>query len=166
MGLIINSVADDHPTTHTYPVFLKSRNGLQNSENMSAAATAKSLQSCPTLCDPIEGSPPGSSVPGILQARILEWVAISCAKQIQLCNDWSIRISQVETLIGPNTELRLYIFRNFAYLYINKATCVWRLEKITVLLKEQICVMIHKHWKKNVDATQSTKQKERGRLDG
>ena len=38
---------------------------------------AKSLQSCPTLCDPIDGSPPGSSVPGILQARILEWVAIS-----------------------------------------------------------------------------------------
>ena len=39
--------------------------------------TAKSLQSCPTLCDPIDGSPPGSPVPGILQARILEWVAIS-----------------------------------------------------------------------------------------
>ena len=38
---------------------------------------AKSLQSCPTLCDPIDGSPPGSIVPGILQARILEWVAIS-----------------------------------------------------------------------------------------
>ena len=37
----------------------------------------KSLQSCPTLCDPIDGSPPGSSVPGILQARTLEWVAIS-----------------------------------------------------------------------------------------
>ena len=42
-----------------------------------AAAAAKSLQSCPTLCDPIDGSPAGSSVPGILQARILEWVAIS-----------------------------------------------------------------------------------------
>ena len=42
-----------------------------------AAAAAKSLQSCPTLCDPIDGSPLGSSVPGILQARILEWVAIS-----------------------------------------------------------------------------------------
>ena len=42
-----------------------------------AAAAAKSLQSCPTLCDPIEGSPPGSPVPGILQARALEWVAIS-----------------------------------------------------------------------------------------
>ena len=42
-----------------------------------ATATAESLQSCPTLCDPIDGSPPGSSVPGILQARTLEWVAIS-----------------------------------------------------------------------------------------
>ena len=41
------------------------------------AAAAKSLQSCPTLCDPIDSSPPGSSVPGILQARTLEWVAIS-----------------------------------------------------------------------------------------
>ena len=43
----------------------------------SAAAAAKSLQSCPTLCDPIDSSPPGSPVPGILQARTLEWVAIS-----------------------------------------------------------------------------------------
>ena len=42
-----------------------------------SAAVAKSLQSCPTLCDPIDGSPPGSPVPGILQARTLEWVAIS-----------------------------------------------------------------------------------------
>ena len=44
-------------------------------DNWSAAA--KSLQSCPTLCDPIDGSPPGSPVSGILQARTLEWVAIS-----------------------------------------------------------------------------------------
>ena len=42
-----------------------------------AAAAVVSLQSCPTLCDPIDGSPPGSSAPGILQARVLEWVAIS-----------------------------------------------------------------------------------------
>ena len=42
-----------------------------------AAAAAKSLQLCPTLCDPIDGSPPGSPIPGILQARTLEWVAIS-----------------------------------------------------------------------------------------
>ena len=48
-----------------------------NNSNTSAAAAAKSLQSCPTLCDPIDGSPPGSAVPGILQARTLEWVAIS-----------------------------------------------------------------------------------------
>ena len=46
-------------------------------EGNTAAAAAKSLQSCPTLCDPIDGSPPGSPIPGILQARTLEWVAIS-----------------------------------------------------------------------------------------
>ena len=45
-----------------------------------SAAAAKSLQSCPTLCDPINGSPPGFSVPGILQVRILEWVAISFSR--------------------------------------------------------------------------------------
>ena len=44
---------------------------------VSTLAAAKSLQSCPTLCDPIDGSPPGSPVPGILQTRTLEWVAIS-----------------------------------------------------------------------------------------
>ena len=45
-----------------------------------AAAAAKSLQSCPTLCDPIDGSPPGPAVPGILQTGTLEWVAISFSK--------------------------------------------------------------------------------------
>ena len=45
--------------------------------NLYAAAAAKSLQSCPTLWDPIDSSPPGSPIPGILQARTLEWVAIS-----------------------------------------------------------------------------------------
>ena len=45
--------------------------------DVAAAAAAKSLQSCPTLCDPTDGSPPGSAVPGILQARTLEWVAVS-----------------------------------------------------------------------------------------
>ena len=48
-----------------------------------AAAAAKSLQSCPTLCDRIDGSPPGSPVPGILQARILEWVAISFSNALK-----------------------------------------------------------------------------------
>ena len=51
-----------------------------------AAAAAKSLQSCPTLCDPTDGSPPGSPVPGILQARTLEWVAIS------LSNAWKWKV--------------------------------------------------------------------------
>ena len=46
-------------------------------ESNPAAAAAKSLQSCPTLCDPIDGSPPGSPVPRILQARTLEWIAIA-----------------------------------------------------------------------------------------
>ena len=60
-----------------------------------AAAAAKSLQSCPTLCDPIDGSPPGSPVPGILQARTLEWVSISFSnawkwkvKVKLLCHVW------------------------------------------------------------------------------
>ena len=51
----------------------------------SAAAAAKSLQSCPTLCDPIDGSPPGSAVPGILQVRTLEWVAISFSNELSNC---------------------------------------------------------------------------------
>ena len=59
--------------------------------SVAPTASAKSLQSCPTLCDPIDGSPIGSSIPGILQARILEWVAISFsnaymhAKSLQSC---------------------------------------------------------------------------------
>ena len=50
---------------------------FQERNAAAAAAAAKSLQSCPTLCGPIDGSPPGSPVPGILQARVMEWVAIS-----------------------------------------------------------------------------------------
>ena len=49
-------------------------------QDTAAAAPAKALQSCLALCDPIDGSPPGSPVPGILQARTLEWVAISFSK--------------------------------------------------------------------------------------
>ena len=53
------------------------KNQLIRKDPDAAAAAAKSLQSCPTLCNPIDGSSPGSPVPGILQARILEWVAIA-----------------------------------------------------------------------------------------
>ena len=48
-----------------------------NRKNNTAAAAAKSIQSCPTVCDPTDGSPPGSPVPGILQARVLELAAIA-----------------------------------------------------------------------------------------
>ena len=51
-------------------------------QEVPAGANAKSLQSCPTLCDPIDRSPPGSSVAGILQTRTLEWVAMSFAKEV------------------------------------------------------------------------------------
>ena len=54
---------------------------IQEVPTFAAAAAAKSLQSCPTLCDPIDGSPPGSPIPGILQARTLEWVAISFSNE-------------------------------------------------------------------------------------
>ena len=57
-----------------------------NAKKDAAAAAAKSLQSCPTLCNPIDSSLPGSSVPGVLQARILEWVAISSSKKKNECS--------------------------------------------------------------------------------
>ena len=60
-------------------------------QNGSAAAAAKSLQSCPTLCDPIDGSPPGSAVPGILQARTLEWVAISFSNAWK----WEVKVKSL-----------------------------------------------------------------------
>ena len=55
------------------------------------SATAKSLQSCPTLCDPIDGSPPGSPVPGILQARTPEWVAISFSSAWK----WKVKVKSL-----------------------------------------------------------------------
>ena len=51
-------------------------------DDVVAAAAAKLLQSCPTLCNPIDGSPPGSPVTGILQARVLEWVAIAFSDDV------------------------------------------------------------------------------------
>ena len=66
------------------------------------AAAAKSLQSCPTLCDPIDGSPPGPAVPGILQARTLEWVAISSPNAWK----WKVKVkslSRVQLLATPRT---------------------------------------------------------------
>ena len=67
-----------------------------------AAAAAKSLPSCLTLCDPIDGSPPGAPIPGILQARTLEWVAISFSKAWK----WKVKVkslSHVRLLATPWT---------------------------------------------------------------
>ena len=64
-----------HPPPHPYPVSLTMHICI-----IAPAAAAKSLQSCPTLCNPIDSSPPGSLIPGILKARTLEWVAISFSK--------------------------------------------------------------------------------------
>ena len=60
-----------------------------------AAAAAKSLQYCPTLCDPIDGSPPGSFVPGILQARTLEWVAISFSNAWK----WKVKMKSLDSIL-------------------------------------------------------------------
>ena len=70
--------------------------------HIAAAAAANLGQLCPTLCDPIEGSPTGSSVPGILQARILEWVAISVSNAWK----WKVKVkslSRVWLLATPWT---------------------------------------------------------------
>ena len=70
--------------------------------NPTAAAAAKSLQSCPTLCNPIDGSPPGSPIPGILQVRRLEWVAISFSNAWK----WKVKVkslSRVRLLATPWT---------------------------------------------------------------
>ena len=63
----------------------------QESSRKTPAAAAKSLQSCPTLCNPIHGSPPGSPVPGILQARTLEWVAISFSNAWK----WKVKVKSL-----------------------------------------------------------------------
>ena len=64
-----------------HPVINHSGKEYKQRMSAAAAAAAKSLQSCPTLCDPIDGSPPVSPVPGILQARTLEWVAIPFSRE-------------------------------------------------------------------------------------
>ena len=74
----------------------------KHSLHSAAAAAAKLLQLCPTLCDPIDGSPPGSPVPGILQARTLEWVAISSSNAWK----WKVKVkslSRVRLLATPWT---------------------------------------------------------------
>ena len=75
--VIRNKLKDTHVSLGSHKVKRKDYPMNRDSKYPAAAAAAKSLQSCPTLCDSIDGSPTGSPIPGILQARTLEWVAIS-----------------------------------------------------------------------------------------
>ena len=68
-------------------------------DTTAAAAAAKSLQSCPTLCDPIDGSPLGSPIPGILQARTLEWVAISFSNAWK----WKVKVKSLSHVLFSAT---------------------------------------------------------------
>ena len=63
-----------------------------------AAAAAKSLQLCPTLCNPIDGSPPGTPIPGVFQARVLEWVAISFSSA------WKWKVSEVGSVLSDSSQ--------------------------------------------------------------
>ena len=92
---------------YLYPVFNENfyfSLSLSLSLSSPATAAAKSLQSRPTLCDPIDGSPPGSPVPGILQARTLEWVAISFSNAWK----WKVKgksLSRVRLFTTPSTAV-------------------------------------------------------------
>ena len=77
---------------------------------MYVAAAAKSLQSCPTLCDTIDGSPPGSPIPGILQARTLDWVAISFS------NAMSFKSNKHLTIF--NSLFEVYYNCNSAFVFL------------------------------------------------
>ena len=76
---------------HCFEIGLREVIKLSEVIAAAAAAAAKSLQSCPTLCDPIDGSPSGSPVPGILQARTLEWVAISFSNAWK----WKVKVKSL-----------------------------------------------------------------------
>ena len=98
-GLLFLHQVDGHwPWAH----YIRPPSSYHICKDHTAAAAAKSLQSCPTLCDPIDGSPSGSPVPGILQARTLEWVAISFSNAWK----WKVKVkslSQVRLLATPCT---------------------------------------------------------------
>ena len=94
---------DSYPSRQLLLV-MRADKRVDGARRASAAAAAKSLQSCPTLCDPRDGSPPGSPVPGILQARTLEWVAISFPNAWK----WKVKeksLSRVRLFLTPWTAV-------------------------------------------------------------
>ena len=95
--------------TTQWSIYIEILFSQKDNKTMSFAAIrmdlcyAKSLQSCPTLCDPIDGSPPGSPVPGILQARTLEWVAISFS------NAWKWKMDLESILLSEVSQIKTNI---------------------------------------------------------
>ena len=91
-----------------------------------AATAAKSLQLCPTLCDPIDGSPLGSPVPGILQARILEWVAIPEAdKGKKMCSLLESAEGAADADVTPGNTYRLWPPDHKSTFMLFKSQNVW-----------------------------------------
>ena len=108
-----------------------------------AAAAAKSRQSCPTLCDPIDGSPPGSPFPGILQARTLEWVAISFSSAWK----WKVKVkslSRVRLLAAPWTAAhQAPLSTGFSRQEYGVSIYSFLIHRIPLLLLLLICVDIN-----------------------
>ena len=96
-----------------------------------AAAAAKSLQSCTTLCDPIDSSPPGSSVPGILQARVMGWVAISFSDR-QTCFNLMFLIKLANNVLSDNL--------NITRSYLINIECQFSYQHLTFIMLNDILV--------------------------
>ena len=104
IGAEIN-LADSSTQSSLWPQWLTPLLYVKCTHSLSAAAAAKSLQSCPTLCDPIDGSPPGSSTHGIFQARTLEWGAIAFSNAWK----WKVKVkslSRVQRFTTPWTAAK------------------------------------------------------------
>ena len=104
-----------------------------------SAATAKSLQLCPTLCDPVDSSPPGSPVPGILQARTLEWVAISFTNAWK----WKVKVKSLSRVrlfqppgLQPTRLLRPWDFPGRSTRVGCHCFTVWATSKSTLWILE------------------------------
>ena len=97
-----------------------------------AAAAAKSLQSCPTLCDPTDGSPPGSPVPGILQARTLEWVAISFSNAWK----WKVKVKSHTPILAQwfLNKLSIHILVMESLKYKNKEKQILKMLRLKKLM--------------------------------
>ena len=111
---------------------------------LNTATSAKSLQSCLTLCDPIDGSPPGSPVPGILQARTLEWVAISFS------NAWKWKgkaklVSHVRPSVTPWTGNQQRVFNGHRHFSFARWEPSWGGTVLMVASHLQ-CVLLNVYW--------------------